>query len=272
MTTPSELYINGVRKQFKNYYAAWLPDTNFELGDVGKLKGNLFTKETSLKNLGITFKKRRGPDSTGLIEYVSESGVTRVFKAAGQTNSKLPGIPDIEAGIGIEFSEEGAFIVEAQDTYDFTIEDLIQLEEDIRRAFIENRWEPDFVVITRLLSATFATILISNTSKSSIEFSAGGDIPIKGISLGNVNNNLITRSQTGQMLKIVGAKKVTPFFQLAQLKPKKWLFNSPILNAATSHLLPSSLITFITDRQNPLVASSIYLDILDDTDAEWWLK
>ena len=75
MPTPAELYVKGIKKKLQNYFAAWLPNEPLGLGDVGILRKSLFTRTTSLENLGITFDEREDPDSSPL-DYVSESGVS----------------------------------------------------------------------------------------------------------------------------------------------------------------------------------------------------
>ena len=32
MAKPEELYVNGLKKRFRNYFAAWLPDEKLKLG------------------------------------------------------------------------------------------------------------------------------------------------------------------------------------------------------------------------------------------------
>lgn len=266
MATPQEVYVNGIKKQLNNYYGAWLPSTRYELGDVGLVKDNLFEKVTSLKNLGISFKESPASHSTK-IEYVSESGVSRVIKAAGQLNPNLPNIPEGQAGIGIEFSKEGAFIIQAEESYEPFIEDLVKLEKDISQVYQEGNWKSRWVVITQLIRTPNATIMISNTSQSKIELSAEGDVTLQGISLGNTQAKFAVRSETGNVLKFIDAEHITPFFKLLQIAARPWpVFNIFRSQPACSIIEPLNPINFITPKlakENVDIANSLYLELVE---------
>lgn len=263
MATPQEVYVNGIKKQLNNYYGAWLPSTRYELGDVGLVKNNLFDRLTSLENLGISFTPSRDSHSTK-IDYVSESGVSRVIKAAGQLNPNLPNIPEGQAGIGIEFSKEGAFIIQAEESYELFIEDLVKLEQDIRQVYEDGRWKSGWVIITHLISTPNATILISNTSQSKIELSVEGDVTLQGVSLGNTQAKFSVRAETGNVLKFIDAKNVTLFFKLLQIAARPWpVFNILNFRPTCSRKEPLNPINFITPKlakDNPDIANSLYLE------------
>jgi hypothetical protein len=253
MATPQQVYVNGIKKQLNNYYGAWLPSTRFELGDVGLVKDNLFNKVTSLENLGISFKESRASDSTK-IEYVSESGVSRVIKAAGQLNPNLPNIPEGQAGIGIEFSKEGAFIIQAEESYEPFIEDLVKLEKDISQVYQEGNWKSRWVVI-------------SNTSQSKIELSAEGDVALQGISLGNTQAKFAVRAETGNVLKFIDAENITPFFKLLQIAARPWpvfnIFRSQPACSIIQQLNPINFITPKLAKENVDIANSLYLELVE---------
>lgn len=45
MPTSAELYVRGIRKETKLYFAAWLPNEVLKLGDVGFLEGGFLKKD-----------------------------------------------------------------------------------------------------------------------------------------------------------------------------------------------------------------------------------
>ena len=270
MPTPADLYIEGIRKKLKNYYAAWLPNEKLRLGDVGVLRGKLFTRVTSLADLGITFAERPDADPTP-IDYVSESGVSMYFKGAGEVNTNLPNVPEGKAGVGVEFSREGAFVLKAPESYEPSIENIAQLEGQLIEAYKAGRWKSDWAVIVRLVQTPLATIMVSNSSQSKIEFSAEGSLPPGApVDLGSAGIEFGVKVQKGDVIKFVGAKNLTPLFQLAKVMSKPWWnpWGGPsfAVRSARGEASPMSAITPERVRDDPQVAESLYLGLVSDTE------
>ncbi len=264
MSTPAEIYVKGIKKKLKHYWAAWLPNSKFFLGDVGILEGKIFTRLSSLKNLGFTFKVYKDKDPSP-IDYVSESSVSVYFKLSGETNDYLPNIPQAKSGIGIEFSKQGAFVVQAAETYEQTIQDLLHLQGQIIPAWKEGRWNKNWTVIIKIIKAPLASFLISNSSESKIEFSAESDLSSGLAELGKASTKFSVRSQKGDVLKILGAKNVSPLFMLAKIK-RKHLVGLPIFltKAFTVNIDPLDFITPQQAQDNKDISDSLTLEpILD---------
>lgn len=263
MNTPAELYVNGIKKKLKNYWAAWLPNNRFHLGDVGVLDGKFFTKVSSLESLGVRFDVEDDRDPSP-IDYVSETGVSIFFKLAGEVNTNLQNIPEATAGIAIEFSSQGGFVVQASETYEPSIKDIVSLQNQIIPAFKDGLWDKSWTVIVRIVEAPVGTFLISNSSESKVELSAEGDLSSGLAELGKSGAKLSVRSQKGDVLKILGAQNVSPFFQLARIKKK--FIGLPILSTKsyTDINEPLNLISPQIARDNTEISDSLYLDLVLD--------
>jgi hypothetical protein len=270
MTTPADLYIDGIKKKLKNHWAAWLPNEKLKLGDVGILEGRLFTRVTSLSGLSIPFKERPDTDATPM-DYVSESGVTMYFKAAGEVNTNLPSVPQAKAGVGVDFSASGAFVFKAPESFEPTIEDVVQIEKAIIEAYKAGRWKSEWAVIVRLVQTPVATIMISNSSASKVELSVEAEAtPGMPADLGSGSLEFGLRTQSGDVIKFIQAKNLTPLFQLARVKSKPWYnpFGGPsfAIKAARAHTMSLAAITPEQARQNQDVADSLYLDLITDSE------
>ena len=217
MTTPAEIYTNGIKKKLKNYWAAWLPISKFELGDIGVLKGKIFERIHSLNEFGIKYDIIKNEDASP-IDYVSESGVSINIKLSGETNSTITNIPLAKAGIGINFSSKGAFIIEAEKTYEDSMKSMLQLQEQIIPKFKEGHWDKNWVVIVKIVKTPVASILISNSSNSIIELESEVSISNGLTELGKIDGKLSMKLQEGDIFKTIGAKNLTPFFQIAKIK------------------------------------------------------
>lgn len=267
MTSPAELYVNGIKRKLNNYYAAWLPNEKLKLGDIGVLQGNFFRRITKLEDLGIAFEERPDADSTP-IDYVSENGVDILVKASGEINTQIPNIPEAKAGIAVEFSQQGAFIIQAAESYEPTIENIAALERNIINLYIEGKWFSNWAVIVKIVQTPYASIIVSNSSTSKVELSTEGDANIGTFSLGDAKIKFTLRRQNGDVLKAIGAKNLTPFFQLARIRmawPGPVIFYShrpdrlfPSVSEGTGLLPPQEY------SSNPELQKVLRLDIIRD--------
>ena len=211
--------------------------------------------------MGIPFTERPDTDSTP-IDYVSESGVSIIFKVAGEVNPALPNIPQAKAGVGVEFSQEGAFILKAPASYEPSIESTLDLEKHLLKALKKGDWDREWTVIVRLVQTPVATILVSNSSQSKLELAVEGDISPADINLGNGAIKFGFRAQKGDVLQFVGAENLTPIFQLGRLKRR--LFGSSFriraLRMRTSTIeAPASL---------PSGEEALYFDLVSGSDTQ----
>jgi hypothetical protein len=79
-------------------------------------------------------------------------------------------------------------------------------------------WDKRWVVITRLVKATTATVIVSQSSNSSLEFSASANLASAYPALGKADAGLTMKHQSGSTIKVIGEKRLTPLFQLGCLK------------------------------------------------------
>lgn len=271
MSTPAELYVRGIRKETKIYSAAWLPNAVLKLGDVGHLEGGFFRKDffrqlTSLGDLGISFRVRQDENSTPL-EFISQQGTSFTTKIAGEASNAIPALPTAKAGISLSFSNEGGYVFQAAESYEPTIEDMVPVMKQVVNAYEEGRWEKNWAIITKIVNVPYATCIISNSSSSELVLEADADL--QGIAdLGNASFNLTLIKQIGSFVKMLGAKDISPFFQLSRLKGG--ILNDPQLSSKMSRTFsapnPLESITPQIVRENKEVEDSLFLDLITDDD------
>ena len=260
MANICDIYSTGIKRKLKNYWAAWLPTTKFQIGDVGILNGKYFEKIGSLKELKIDFKIEEDT-SPSPIEIVSESGVSINFKIAGETNTAFPNIPAAEAGVKFKFGSAGAFAISCPESFEPMLAEPMALQEKIIDAFNKKIWQGEWSVITRVVTSPSATIVISNSKDSELELSSKADLKAGLADLGKANVEFSMKSQTGDMIKMIGAKDVTPFFQLASIK-RRWL-GPPKLRTRAMRLDDRVEVASIA-LSGKASNSDLYLDVLRD--------
>lgn len=218
--------------------------------------------------MGISFRVRQDKSPTPL-EFISQQGTSFTTKIAGEANNAIPALPTAKAGISLSFSNEGGYVFQAAESYEPTIEDMVPVAKQVVNAYEEGRWEKNWAVITKIVNVPYATYIISNSSNSEMVLEADADLKQGIADLGKASINLTWRKETGAFVKMLGAKNVSPFFQLSRLKGG-WPFGDPRLTMKMSRTFsapnPLESITPQIVRENKEVEDSLFLDVITDDD------
>ena len=213
MASAGKLYVREIYSRFQ-YLAAWLPNANLSLGDVGVHEGGRFKRMSALKDLGLPFRVRIGTNPIDFT-YTSESGVTVATKIGGKVAAGTS-LPLGQADISIQFSRKGAFLFQAIGCSTEEIEDKMALGQVIIRLVKEGSWEPSWAVVDTLVRADTATIVLSNSRTGAVELTAKA--PVSVANLANVAVGLSVTSQTGDIIRFIAAKGLSPLFRLSKVK------------------------------------------------------
>src|SRR5690348_3492935 len=101
MQSPKDVYTRELHKKW-GYFGTWHPGEQLCLGDVGHVRGNVFTRVTTLEAKGVRFAVREDPSKDDL-EFFSSGSVSIQFKASGQPGWAGCPIDIAKAGVGIQF-------------------------------------------------------------------------------------------------------------------------------------------------------------------------
>lgn len=211
------VYTRGVRKKFNNYFATWFPNSKIELGDIGILRGAHFDRITSLKHLDVEFTVRKGSGYSP-IEYASESGIQLINKLEVDAKDSQANLASSNSGLEISFSKKGAFVFQAENSRIISIDNIDKLGSDIITAYQKKKWEFNWMIVTSLVYTPVASIIISKSSNSNLVVTSKNKLGAGVSDLGKANLEFGVQSQKGDVLHFIGAKNLTPFFQLRCLK------------------------------------------------------
>ena len=210
-------YMRGINRTFR-YIPTWTPGRNRRLGDVGYFDRGVFERVTTLDDLGIGFDIR---EDTTPLDYVtqSSSGVKIDYSIAGESAEGFQAITKAEAGARIEFSRKNAFVFSAPKCHEHEIENKAEVKREVVRRLEEGdlEWEDNYTVITDLVEAPSATIIISDTSESAIELRAKGDVGLQWFSLAGLSANAEEAYFSGSMTRAIAKGGLTPLFQPLRL-------------------------------------------------------
>lgn len=229
MASAQEQYTDEMKKKF-GYYATWNPGVPLKLGDIGIFKDNSFTRISDLESLEITFEIR--PDTTKTpLEHNSQGSVTVTTKVSGTVAPQGSVLASADAGFVVEFSKENSTLFKANNTTTPSIKDTIKLGNEIIKLYKEGKWNKSWVIITELVEAENATVIISNSSNGKIELKANANIDAPTIDIADAKFDFSTQFSRGLETKILSAEGLTPLFKVMGMKTR--LFLPPIFKSTS---------------------------------------
>lgn len=237
MSSAQKQYTNEMKRKF-GYYATWNPGAPLKLGDIGTFEQNVFTKISDLESLEITFGIRPDLAKTHL-EHNSQGSVTLTTKLSGTVAPPGSVLVDADAGIIAEFGKENSILFKANNTTTPSIKDTIKLGNEILELYKKGKWNKNWVIITEVVEAESATIIISNAINGKIELKANANIDAPMIDIADGKFNFSQQFTRGLETKIISAEGLTPLFKVMGLKTR--LLLPPIFK--TQSIEPFDIIT-----------------------------
>jgi hypothetical protein len=240
MTAARDLYTREMHKKF-GYFATWAPTVPLRLGDIGVLRKHDFRRVTTLAEKSIPFQVRRDASPSDL-QYTSSNGVSFHFKVAG--DAPVPGstLRPTDAGVSIHFQRANAIVFQALECRASSILDQEGLGKALmaRVASGEREWE-HYVVLTEIIEAKGATILISSGGGAVIDLAATAGVGYPRIADVDAHIQIVHCSNLAT--KVVAAARITPLFKACALKRRGLLRRRLDLEARggqPGHMLPTN--------------------------------
>lgn len=227
MKSAQKQYTNEMKRKF-GYYATWNPGVPLQLGDVGIFKNNVFTKISDLESFQITFDIREDQTEVDL-EHSSQGSVSVTTKLSGTVAPHGSVLADADAGIVVEFGKDNSTLFKANKTVSPTIKDTIQLGNIVLELFKQGKWNKNWAIITELVKAESATIIISNSSNSKIELKANANVDAPSFDIADANFEFSTLISKGLETMIIAAEGITPLFKCMGIKTG--IFVPPVFRA-----------------------------------------
>ncbi|MDB5128351.1 hypothetical protein [Mucilaginibacter sp.] len=227
MKGAQERYTNEMKDHF-GYYAAWQPGVPLQLGDIGVLNGNLFTKISNLNNFTMPFQVRTDTSSNDL-EYSSKGAVAITSKLSGTVSPEGSKLAQGDVGFILDFSSENAVYFKADKAMSDLIDDTITIGNKVIDLYGQGKWNKNWVIITELVNTETATIVISSTSNSSLELKATANVQAADIDIADAQFGFKAAFSKGIDTKIIAQNNLTPLFKLQGIKTR--IFSSPVFQS-----------------------------------------
>lgn len=193
--------------QSLRYRATWLPSETIRLGSYGFLRNGVFDERGQLKDLKVSVISSQRSAKASFV-YQSSDGVKITFKTKGQLSDLFQSIAAGSGGALVEFSREGAVVFSAPSCTVKRISNIRAVEAQLAGV---DSWQRDLVVVTRVVQADSATILVSNSGKSRVELKARATTGA-GSGLVNLGVGYSSASSTDMAVEIVAQGGLTPLY------------------------------------------------------------
>lgn len=212
MAAPSKFYLKHISSKI-DYRATWLPAVPLKLGMIGVLSNGVFDVRSSLEEEGFTPNVLK--DLTpGDIDYTSHDSVDIGIKLAGKAPVAGSVLTEGEAGIVLDFHSENAVVFQAKDMLNHQITNMGAMQKDIIQKYKDEAWPKDWVIITQLVEATSATIIISNSSNNKLELKASANVGTQNLTLTDASLGLSVAKETGSSIKVIAQNGITPLYRV----------------------------------------------------------
>jgi len=228
-------YNRALHQKF-GYRATWSPGTPLKIGDVGEIDNDgVFRPVGTLDGMGITGADVRAGSQLENMEFTSNKGVSIATKAKGQAPAVGTHLTEAEAGFSINFSSDSAIVFRASQPSEDIIVNTGNIGQQILEKFNAGSWDKNYMVITSLVHAEAATIIISGDKGGQIDISASGKAQVADSDLANADVSLDVKFSNKVSEKIVGAKGLTPLYRVHGIK-KRFLLNGKFVARSVNHL------------------------------------
>jgi len=208
----AKTYLTEIHKALR-YYATWAPQNNFELGDIGIMKGKQFIYLDKLKNKKVSFVPNNGlPKKDDAFSYYSEDNIKISTKLVGEADKQ---ILDAKAKMIIKFGRKNSILFRPKGVTMHKIEDQLRLAEQITKLYKEKKWKRDWVVITELIEVDSATILISNSKNATAEISASSNVEAGMFNIADAKLGLKLSHSKSLGIEILAAQALTPLYSIS---------------------------------------------------------
>jgi hypothetical protein len=212
----SKQYTKEMKEQL-NYSATWLPTTIVAPGDVGTVFNYEFQHLTTVAEFEIGFATVPNPVQADF-DYCSTNAVSITAKASGQVPLAGSIFSQADTGISVKFSRNNAIAFRMSQCSSARIADLNALRKQILLKYNSKEWRDDMVVVTEVVKAARATIVISKSANAQIDLLAHGNIGVQELHIANANAEFQVLRASNIAFNIIAEKDLTPLFRFAGIK------------------------------------------------------
>lgn len=209
-------YCQDVSRELR-MLAAWPPGSPMKVGSVGRFLGDrIFEPETTLGSYGIKPTVDDDPGA-GVLTYTSKGVNESSFTVGAHVPDLASGVVDAKAKVTVKFAREHGIIFRASGLRYQTMRDQPNMAKEVARLAESGQWGRDWYIVTQVVQAASASVLIANAPSAEVELVLGADANVAGIELlGAELKPRVVRHKDMHILIV--AEGLAPLFKAKRVK------------------------------------------------------
>jgi hypothetical protein len=243
MASPMRSYLQQMNKKF-GYHANWEPHRKLKPGMIGKLFKGQFIIFTNLEDENIN-QIIETQDGKGEIEYSSKGKIEITTKLKGQAKPpESAKLGEADAGVIITFGNTNSVVFKAYGTKNHVIVNLKDIEKDFVAKVNSGDLDNDYVIITEIVEAETASVIVSKSKNAKIEIKANVDTEIQEIDIADASLELSVVGQRDIDTKVIARSQVQVLYKAMRIKTKFLGSEGVGLTVARSSEIPKEELLF----------------------------
>jgi hypothetical protein len=218
MANASQYYLQYIHEVSGGYRATWDPALPLQIGDLVKIDDfgvlNIFG---SLADKGIIPVVRQTVSPLDW-KLSSQRGIKVNVKLAGKLPVATSTLADVDAGFNIQFDSSNSVLFNISGYTTSVITNLDEIEAAVLAQYHKKTWDADLLIITNLIHADAATIIISDKGAASIDLKAKANIQAGDLKLTDTSLGLTCTRETGSTTQFIALGGLTPLYKVMGLR------------------------------------------------------
>lgn len=203
-------YVKEVKKEIGEL-ATWPPIDHVEIGSYGELRDGKFHRIGNIRTLEWSYTTQRD-QTPGDMFFSSTDKVEVAFKAAGSAAPAGSGLAIGDAGFAITFHKEGGVFFKAGGVVKEQIVDTAPIRQAMLRAYLNDKWNKRWVVITEVHEAADIVVLVSKKNGVNADLKVKGEVTAAP-NVANADVEVMVTSGSEALVSWTADKGCTPLIE-----------------------------------------------------------
>jgi hypothetical protein len=217
-----EVYGNALAGALgRGWWPIWPLSTRHAVGNVCTVaSGQLLTVRT-LGGLGVATPSDDSPYRDSFV-YDSEGSVAVTLKVIGTTGPLFSALTSADAGAHLLFARDRTVFATFAGLRETALKEPQTIAQPLVKLYMTKQWEPEWVAVTHVLTATSATVLIAAGNRAEAELRLAAGVTAGPVQVADLAGRVSLARGTGLGAEWLADADATPFCRVVRIKRSWW--------------------------------------------------